>query len=238
MSYILLVEDDVDLATTIIDYLELENLTCEHAANGIAGLQFIEQPGQTPFDVIILDMNMPRMDGLTVCKKLRAQGNKTPIIMLTARDTLADKLMGFEVGADDYLVKPFEMLELVARIRALSKRQSGQTDKFSIADFSANFAAKKATRNGHILHLSPTGWKLLELLMRKSPEVVSREQMSQAIWGEDAPDSNSLKVHLFKLRQQIDGNTEVNIENSTKSSHKLIHTIAGLGVSFGLKDGE
>ncbi len=110
---VLLVEDDLDLAATVIDYLELEGIICDHAANGIAGLQFISQQY---FDVMILDVNMPRMDGLTVCKKMRDQGISTPVLMLTARDTLDDKLAGFAVGSDDYLVKPFDLRELMARI--------------------------------------------------------------------------------------------------------------------------
>lgn len=175
---------------------------------------------ENQYDVLLLDVNMPRMDGLTVCKTLRGQGVETAILMLTARDTLEDKLAGFQSGSDDYMVKPFEMLELVARIQVLSKRRSGQSMLLTIDELKVNFSEKTAKRAQRDMQLSPTGWILLETLMRKSPQVVSRRQLLQAVWGDESPDSNSLKVHLFKLRQQVDAAGEA----------KLIHTIIGQGV--------
>jgi len=215
----LLVEDDLDLAATIIDYLELENIICDHAANGIAGLQLINKHN---YDVIILDVNMPRMDGLSVCQNIREQGLSTPILMLTARDTLDDKLAGFAAGSDDYLVKPFAMLELVARLQVLAKRRSGQTNKLIVDNLEVDFSKKIAVRDAVNIVLSPTSWKILEVLLRKSPDVVSREQIAQAVWGDELPDSNSLKVHMFKLRQQIDGGQK----------NKLIHTLTGQGFTL------
>jgi len=218
-AYILLVEDDLDLAATIIDYLEIEDICCDHAANGILGLQLIEQNN---YDMAILDINMPQMNGLTLCKSIREIGSNMPILMLTARDSLPDKLAGFDVGTDDYMVKPFEMLELIARIHVLAKRQSGQANHFSIADLTVDFASKVAKRQQRELKLSPTGWKLLEVLLRKSPQVISRDQLSRVIWGDEIPDSNSLKVHIFKLRQQIDSEGET----------KLLKTISGQGFTL------
>ncbi|MBU2968687.1 response regulator transcription factor [Pseudoalteromonas sp. C2R02] len=218
-AHILLVEDDLDLAATIIDYLEIEDICCDHAANGLIGLQLIEKNN---YDVAILDINMPQMNGLTLCKSIRELGSNMPILMLTARDSLPDKLAGFDVGTDDYMVKPFEMLELVARINVLSKRQSGQSERFSIADLTVDFKSKVAKRHQRELKLSPTGWILLEVLLRKSPQVLSREQLSRAIWDDEIPDSNSLKVHIFKLRQQIDSEGE----------SKLLKTISGQGFAI------
>lgn len=218
-AHILLVEDDLDLAATIIDYLEIEEICCDHAANGLIGLQLIEKNN---YDVAILDINMPQMNGLTLCKSIRELGSNIPILMLTARDSLPDKLAGFDVGTDDYMVKPFEMLELIARINALSKRQSGQSERFSIADLTVDFKSKVAKRHQRDLKLSPTGWILLEVLLRKSPQVISREQLSRAIWGDETPDSNSLKVHIFKLRQQID----------CEGESKLLKTISGQGFTL------
>jgi len=219
-AHILLVEDDLDLAATIIDYLEIEDIYCDHAANGVIGLQLIEKNN---YDMAILDINMPQMNGLTLCKSIRELGSSMPILMLTARDSLPDKLAGFDVGTYDYMVKPFEMLELIARINVLSKRQSGQSSYFSIANLSVDFKSKTAKRHQRELKLSPTGWILLEVLIRKSPQVISRDQLSRAIWGDEIPDSNSLKVHIFKLRQQIDSENE----------DKLLKTISGQG--FALK---
>ena len=179
MNYqVLLVEDDLDLAATIVDYLELEKISCDHAANGIAGLKFINQQH---YDVVILDVNLPRMDGLTVCKTMREQGINIPVLMLTARETLDDKLAGFAVGSDDYMVKPFEMLELIARIHVLANRRSGLTNILSLHGVDVDFSAKTVKRDGSILQLSPTGWKILEVLMRKSPEVVSKDQLLNAV---------------------------------------------------------
>lgn len=219
---LLLVEDNQDLAATIIDYLELENMLCDHAANGVAALQLVKD---NRYDVVISDVSMPRMDGLTFCKILREQGIATPVLMLTARDTLDDKLACFNAGTDDYLVKPFEMLELVARIQVLCKRNSGQGHKLSLHGLEADFSQKLAHREQREIQLSPSGWILLETLMRHSPSVVSRGQLSQALWGDDIPDSDALKVHLFNLRQQIDQENEI----------KLIHTVVGQGIAFNSK---
>lgn len=220
MNYnVLLVEDDLDLASTIIEYLALENIYCDHASNGMLALTLLKQHS---FDVVVLDINMPHMDGLSVCMKMRELGISTPIIMLTARDTLEDKLAGFNAGSDDYLIKPFAMLELIARIQVLAKRISGQSNKLTKYGVELNFSEKQAHRNGRRLSLSPTGWMLLELLMRKANNVLTRQQLLQTVWGDSSPESNSLKVHLFKLRQQLNKNNEP----------ELIHTIPGQGFIF------
>ena len=220
MNYnLLLVEDDVDLASTVIDYLALEKIYCDHASNGMLAIELLQQH---QFDVVILDINMPHMDGISVCKKMRELGSTTPVIMLTARDTLEDKLAGFNAGTDDYLVKPFAMLELVARIQVLAKRISGQTSKLSLYGVELNFTAKSAYRNNRKLSLTPTGLSILEILMRKANNVISRQQLIQNIWGDFSPESNSLKVHLFKLRQQLNQN----------GAPELIHTVPGQGFIF------
>lgn len=201
MLNVLLVEDDLDLASTLIDYLSLEDIQCDHASNGVAGLNLMTD---NHYDVLLLDLNLPRLDGLSVCQKLRQNGDTTPILMLTARDQLDDKLEGFKAGTDDYLVKPFEMQELVMRVVALSRRRSGQVTKLECADLVMDLDSRSVTRGGQPIHLSPTGWKLLEALLRASPAVVSRDALARAVWGDDLPDSNSLKVHLFNLRKAID----------------------------------
>lgn len=217
MLNVLLVEDDLDLAATVVQYLELEGIACDHAANGLAGLALMREQR---YEVLLLDINLPKMDGLGVCQQLRAEGDDTPILMLTARDQLNDKVAGFNAGTDDYLVKPFELEELVVRVQALSRRRSGQTKLLQCADLVMNLNDKTVTRQGRPLKLSPTSWQLLEALMRASPRLLSRRQLEQVVWGDAPPDSNSLKVHLFNLRKVVDGDFEP----------ALLHTVPGQGV--------
>jgi DNA-binding response OmpR family regulator len=218
---VLLVEDDYDLADTVVDYLELESISCDFASNGMAGLHFIQE---NQYDVVLLDLNLPRLDGLTLCERVRASGNDTPVLMLTARDQLDDKLAGFAAGTDDYLVKPFELQELVVRIKALAKRRSGQAKLLSCGDLEMNLSARTVTRAGQGIKLSPIGWRLLETLLRASPEVVSKAKLVAAVWGDEPPDSDSLKVHLFHLRKAIDG----------PFARPLLHTVASHG--FAIKE--
>ncbi len=225
MLNVLLIEDDLDLAETVIQYLELENIRCDYASNGMAGLQLLRDNG---YQVVLLDLNLPRLDGLTLCKKLRAGGNDTPILMLTARDRLGDKLEGFAAGTDDYLVKPFELQELVVRIHALSRRRSGEVQKLRCGDLEMDLQGRSVTRGGMRLKLSPTGWTLLETLLRASPAVVSRQELEESVWGDDIPDSNSLKVHMFNLRKAID----------SPFATPLLHTVAGHGFAIHAIDGE
>ncbi|GEA49875.1 DNA-binding response regulator [Vibrio inusitatus NBRC 102082] len=216
---LLLVEDDLDLATAVIDYLELEDIQCDHAANGVAGFNLI---AQNPYDAVILDLNLPKMNGLEVCEKLRFLGIDVPVLMLTACDTLDDKVAGFSKGADDYLVKPFAMEELIVRAQALSRRRSGQVTCLKIEGVELDLKAQKVIRDGTELKITPIAIKLLNILMRESPNTVSREKLMKSVWGDELPDSNSLKVHMHNLRKAVD--------NSTDS--KLIHTIIGRGFAF------
>lgn len=214
--FILLVEDNWDLAETIVQYLQLEGMTCDHTASGETGLNLAVE---NDYDVLLLDIMLPRMSGLDLCTELRKKGKDTPILMLTARDTLEDKLMGFKSGTDDYLVKPFDMPELIVRIKSLAKRRSGQATVLKILDLILYLDRRQAFRGDRELILTPTGWKLLEILVRSSPAVVSRQKLLQTLWGDDIPESNSLKVHLHKLRRQVDAANEPSI----------LHTIPGHG---------
>ncbi|MBO1256675.1 response regulator transcription factor [Alteromonas sp. 5E99-2] len=213
---LLVVEDDADLAAGIIDFLELEGISSDHANNGKSALNLIRQHS---YDVIVLDINLPKLNGLDVCKMMRQEGNDTPVIMLTALDTLKDKITGFAQGADDYLIKPFEMEELIVRCRVLSTRKSGQVTRITVGPLVYKLKLNEVTRDGKPIHVSPIGMKILEVLMRASPSIVSRDKLINDVWGNDIPDSNSLKVHLFNLRKQID----------TDFTPKLLHTIVGKG---------
>lgn len=218
---VLLVEDNLDLAITLVEYLNISNIICDHARDGVSGLQLARAQR---YDVILLDVMLPRMHGQKVCRALREDGGQTPILMLTSLNALQDKLDGFASGADDYLVKPFDLQELVARIRALSQRRSCQASLLQVADLCLNTASREVSRNNQPLHLSPTSWQLLECLMRASPAPVSRERLELAIWGDDPPDSNSLKVHMCRLRRSVDKGFKV----------PLIHTLAGVGFKLGV----
>lgn len=213
---VLLVEDDQDLAASVADYLALENIVVDHAFNGQSGLNLALNQH---YHVLLLDLMLPRMDGLTLCEQLRKSGVDTPILMLTARDTLDDKIAGFHAGTDDYLVKPFAMQELTVRIQALATRKSGQTRQLAMADLHLDLDQRTASRAGQNLKLTPSCWTLLETLMRASPNVVSRSKLEEALWPEGAPDSNSLKVHMYHLRQQVD----------KPFSKALVHTVPGQG---------
>lgn len=214
----LLVEDNVSLAQTVIAYFDLEGIDCDYASNGSQGLELALL---NDYQVILLDINLPRINGLEVCEMIRKQGVDIPVMMLTARDSLEDKLAGFDAGTDDYLVKPFELSELVARVKALFNRRSLHSMKLEVGPLVMDLSLKTICREGQKLKLTPTCWKLLEILMRESPNVVSREKMQNAIWTEpDLPDSNVLKVHLYKLRQQVD----------KPFSIKLIQTVSSHGV--------
>lgn len=226
---LLLVEDDIDLANAVVDYLALEDIHCDHAANGLSGLNLIKT---NPYDVVILDLNLPKMNGLAVCESLRKDGFDVPILMLTAKDTLEDKLSGFAKGADDYLIKPFAMEELIVRTQVLSRRRSGEMTKLNVFDLTLDTKQQVITRGNKALKLSPTGYKILETLMRASPSPVTREKLMQTVWGEDQPDSNSLKVHMFNLRKALDNSFYTNKGNTRPP--RLIHTLVGRG--FVLKE--
>lgn len=219
MLSVLLVEDDLDLAATVIQFLELEGIQCDHANNGVSGLNLLLSHR---YDALLLDLNLPRMDGITLCEKVREKGNDTPILMLTARDQLSDKIEGFQAGTDDFLVKPFELEELVLRVQSLTRRRSGQVQRLSCGDLIMDLSRRNVERAGKQLHCSPVVWKLLETLMRASPAAVSREKLQQSVWGDEPPDSNSLKVHMHHLRKSVETGFDVT----------MVHTVQGYGFAL------
>lgn len=201
---ILLVEDNRQIAEMVGEFLERRGYSVDYAADGVSGLHLAVS---NSYDVVVLDLMMPGMDGLDVCRKLRRDAKKsTPVLMLTARDTLEDKLVGLEAGADDYLVKPFEVRELEARLRALIRRDRRQvsTEILTVGDMTLDTATLRLVRSGQELTVSPIGLKLLAILMRESPRVVSRRDIEREIWGDTLPDSDTLRSHLYNLRRVID----------------------------------
>ena len=200
---ILIIEDNPDIAANLGDYLEDQGHTVDFAGDGVTGLH-LAVVGD--FDAIVLDLALPGMDGLEVCRKLRTEADKdTPVLMLTARDRLEDKLAGFETGADDYLVKPFELQEVAARLKVLTARGRRRSSRqLKVGDLRFNQDTLSVTRAGQEIYLNPIGLKLLQCLMKASPNVVSRGELEMEVWGEEMPDSDSLRVHIHSLRSAID----------------------------------
>jgi DNA-binding response OmpR family regulator len=217
MLRILLIEDQRDIAANIWDFLEFRGFVMDHAADGVTGLRMAMDSG---YDVVVLDLGLPKLDGLDLCRKLREAGRDTPVLMLTARDTLEDKLTGFAQGADDYLVKPFAMKELEARVRALYRRgrlQHGEV--LRIADLSLDPVNVQVERAGQALTLTRAGFVLLELLLRRSPHLVRHADLAHALWGESGGDIATLHTHLSVLRSVID----------RPFKQQLLHTVHGFG---------
>ena len=215
---ILVIEDNRDILSNILDYLQLKGFTVDCAQDGLSGLHL---SASNSYDLIVLDIMLPGIDGYQVCQRLRQDAqNPTPIIMLTARDALDDRLQGLNAGADDYLVKPFALSELVARIQAVLRRSSGSVKRLlQVADLTLDQDTLQVSRQQQALKLNPLGLKLLTLLMQRSPAVVRRETLEEALWGEDMPDSDSLRSHIHQLRQVID----------KPFASPLLHTVHGIG---------
>ena len=200
---LLVIEDNRDIAANIGDYLEDRGHTVDYAADGVTGLHLAVV---NDFDAIVLDLNLPGIDGIEVCRKLRMEGRKqTPVLMLTARDSLESKLAGFESGADDYLVKPFALQEVEARLQVLARRTKANVSRvLNIADLEYNLDTLEVRRAGEAIQLNPTALKILQALMESSPSVVTRTELETKVWGEELPDSDSLRVHIHGLRAAID----------------------------------
>lgn len=213
---ILIVEDDAMLAASIEEWFTLDGHSCDYAANGQEALSRLST---TQFDVVILDINLPLVDGLEVTQLIRKQGNSTPILMLTARDAINDRVAGLEAGADDYVVKPFSLEEVSARVHVLSIRRTGAVHRLWVGPLELLIDERRVRCEGREIQLSPIGWRLLETLARSSPAAVNRESLIFAAWGENPPPSNNLKVQIFKIRKAIDQN----------SSDSLIQSVPGLG---------
>ncbi len=203
MEKILLVEDNREVAGILFDYFESMGMELDYADNGELGLQLALSEN---FDLILLDLMLPRMDGLTVCNKLREAGNNTPVLMLTALDNREDMLKGFEHGADDYLTKPFDLEILEARMHALVKRYRGQVANtvLSFGSLKIDQKTRQAFREGKLLALNPTTYTILEALCHKAPEILTRQEISEKLWQEKEPNNDVLRSHIYQLRNQLD----------------------------------
>ncbi|HBN88609.1 MAG: DNA-binding response OmpR family regulator [Rheinheimera aquimaris] len=215
---LLVVEDNRDICDNIAGYLEKHSYVLDFAYDGISAMYLAVTQ---PFDVIVLDLMLPGMDGLSFCHKLRTEAKvETPVLMLTARDTLDDKLKGFAAGADDYLIKPFALQELHARLQALYKRSHGKTDNLlTVADLTLNKSTLQVHRAGRRVEVNPACLKLLQRLMEQAPSVVMRDELETLLWADERPDGDALRSHMYKLRQAID----------RPFDRPLIHTVHRIG---------
>ena len=223
---VLVVEDNRNISEMIGEYLESRGFEVDYAADGLDGYRLAVE---NSYDVVVLDLMLPRMDGMEVCRRLRNEARKsTPVLMLTARDTLDDKLTGLGSGADDYLTKPFAIQELEARLRALIRRERRQVgaEVLKVADLVLDPVSMRATRGGGELLLSPIGLRLLTILMRESPRVVTRQEIEREIWGNGLPDSDTLRSHLYNLRKVIDKPFDKPLLHTVQSAGYRIADIA------------
>ena len=200
---LLLVEDHRQIADIIFEYFEIKGFAMDYAADGRHGLSLAEKGH---YDVIILDIMLPHMDGLTVCRKLREQGIDTPVLMLTARDQNEDILAGYEHGTDGYLVKPFDLKVLEARVHALHRRHVGgvAARKLSFGDLKLDLTSHTLMRDGMEFKLNKTLFTIMKLLLLRAPGVATREELISEVWGDDEPDRDILRSHVYLLRTQID----------------------------------
>lgn len=220
----LVVDDEPALREALQSSLEFEGYTVVTANDGQAAL---DEVARSSYDAVLLDVMMPRLDGLTACRRLRASGNHLPVLMLTARDAVGDRVSGLDAGADDYLVKPFELDELLARVRALLRRGSlnaaAGDSALSYGDLRMDPATREVTRGGRPLDLTRTEYLLLELLLAHPRQVLTREQILGEVWGFDfEPTSNSLDVYVMYLRRKTEAGGEP----------RLIHTVRGVGYTL------
>jgi two-component system response regulator MprA len=225
---LLVVDDEPALREALRSSLEFEGYAVETAADGLTALDLLDRAGQDgrTYDAVLLDVMMPRLDGLTACRRLRAAGNLLPVLMLTARDAVGDRVSGLDAGADDYLVKPFELDELLARVRALLRRggqyvrnESGG-DVLAFGDLRMDTVSWEVTRAGRRLDLTRTEHLLLELFLSHPRQVLTREQILREVWGFDfEPSSNSLDVYVMYLRRKTEAG----------GLPRVIHTVRGVG---------
>jgi two-component system response regulator MprA len=214
---LLVVDDDPDVRLSLKRALRCAGYSVTMAVHGAAALDYL---AQAPVDLIVLDVLMPMVDGFDTCRRLRERGDATPILVLTARDGIDDRVTGLEMGADDYLVKPFALRELLARVRALLRRSQSSRDMLGYADLTLDATARRVTRDGQPIELTRIEFALLELLLRNAEQVLSYDVIKERVWGYgEAPASNALQVFVGLLRRKLE-------EGGGK---RLVHNIRGVG---------
>jgi len=215
--HVLVVEDQPNVSNYVKRALEEQGYAVDLAHTGQEALDWAEV---VEFDLIVLDIMLPEIDGITVCRRLRSQGNLAAILMLTARDTVDDRVIGLDAGADDYLVKPFNLKELLARLRALARRGTAKTSTLTVANLSLDTRTRVVMRNNSPIRLTAKEYAILECLMREPGRVLTRTEIAESVWNYDAYyQSNVVDVYIRNLRRKIDDPFDL----------KLIHTVRGAG---------
>jgi len=214
---VLIVDDEPGVRSALQRALALERHDVQLAQDGQQALDLL---ATSAFDAIVLDVAMPRVDGLEVCRRLRSAGDRTPVLMLTARDAIDDRVDGLDAGADDYLVKPFALRELLARLRALLRRLEPEGPTLSFADLRLDRSAHEVRRGNRLIELSRTEFTLLELFLEHPRQVLTRATLFERVWGYDfGATSNALGVYIGYLRRKTEAGGE----------RRLLHTVRGVG---------
>jgi len=226
MLHILVVEDNPLLARNLADALERDGHSADFAGDGVLGLRLALA---NRYDLVILDLGLPGLDGLEVCRRLRAGlAHRMPVLMLTARDALHDKLAGFGSGADDYLVKPFAFEELLARCQVLARRHTLHQDHvLALGGLRIDRRARTVEREGRAVELTPAGYQILLALAEAHPRVLTRSELTQALWQDAPPDSDALRTHWYQLRQKLD----------KPFARPMLLTVHGVGFKLGVGPG-
>lgn len=220
---ILILEDNVNLVANLFAYLEPRGYLLDTAQDGLAGLTLAQQGS---YHLLIIDLGLPTKQGIDIIQTLRTRDCHVPILILTARDELDDKVIGFRAGADDYLTKPFAFAELEVRLEALLARSRGRERKLTVDNLSFDLDTQHVWRGPRQIHLSASERRLLEVLMRASPSVVSRSELEETLWGDDPPEGDILRSRMYELRRAIDGEQE----------NKLLHTLRCIGYRLAVQE--
>ena len=223
---LLLVEDDPKIASFIVKGLKSEGFAVDHAVDGRTGLHMALTE---PYDVAVIDVMLPQLDGLTLIETMRRENVRTPVIILSAKGAVQDRVKGLQIGSDDYLTKPFAFSELLARVQALVRRSSGvgEPTRLVAADLSMNLISREVVRAGQKIDLQPLEFSLLEYLMRNADRVVSKTMIMEHVWDYHFdPQTNVVESRIYRLREKIDKDFPT----------KLIHTVRGVGYVLKTRD--
>lgn len=223
---VLLVEDNASISTLVGEWLERCGYEVDYANDGLDACNLATE---NMYDAVVLDVSLPRMSGLEVCRRIRSGGNnQVPVVLLTANSTLEDKLDGLEAGADDYMTKPFFPAELDARLSCLIRRRRAEVAPtvLEVHDLEIDPRVQCVRRGGEVLDVLPTGFRILHILMREHPHVVTRQALERELWGSESPESDSLRSHIYGLRKALDKGRTVRLLQTIPTVGYRLHPVS------------